>query len=92
MNTPPLPSLQQLTRMLTETGRAFAHPDCGPGSVALYCEGAGWPDAHWTVGCFPEDWPHAKLFEDVPGRGLVGTFNAIGAARRLLAAARDAEF
>ncbi len=85
---PPLPTVRELAAMFRRTHKAFCHPECGEGIVYLTCEGAGWPDAHWTLESFPEGWPHAKNGEHVPGTpGL--RFDAIGAARRCLASARD---
>lgn len=85
---PPLPSRLDLTNELNALNEAFAHPDCGPEYVSLYCEGAGWPDAHWTVGCDACDWPQAGC-EWVRGDGK---FDAYRAATRLLTAAKKAGY
>jgi hypothetical protein len=90
---PPLPTLRVLTRMLRDLHAAWSHPECGPEVVALYCDGAGWHDAAWSVGApdalrAGQGWPGVRV-DDTPG---ADNFDAVGAARRLLASARDAGF
>jgi hypothetical protein len=87
-NLPKLPTKSELISQLTSLNEQFAHPNCGPEYVSLYCEGAGWPDARWTVGCDPADWPSA-------GREYVrgdGKFDAYMSATRLLTEARKAGY
>jgi hypothetical protein len=84
---PPLPSHRDLTTALRQLN---VNLQDGGTSVQLYCEGAGWPDAEWTTGCEPSDWPGSKHSEDVPGEGK--TFDASAAATRLLSEARQAGF
>jgi len=97
---PPLPDVRELTSMLLDYSRALE-----PGEsfeTWLYCEGYSWPDAHWVLGCdqgrwdlsssniYQDGWPHAAHHEMVPGGGV--RFDAVAAARRLLAEARLAGF
>lgn len=87
-NLPPLPSRADLANQLRALNDQFTHPNCGPEYVSLYCDGAGRPDAYWTVGSDPADWPHA-------GREYVrddGKFDAYMAASRLLTAAKKAGY
>lgn len=87
---PPLPSLHALAAELRRLNAAL---EDGGDMAMMYCEGAGWPDAHWTVGFDygPDDrWPGARHFELVPGPD--SSFDATAVARRLLAAARDAGY
>lgn len=85
---PSLPSRVDLTNELNALNETVKHSGCGSEYVSLYCEGAGWPEAHWTVGCEPCDWPQA-------GREYVrgdGKFDAYMAASRLLTAAKEAGY
>lgn len=96
MTFPRPPTLRALTRELKEMHEAFAHP-CAGGEfvelrlaalgrrrrwyVATPLETAYWDDAGiWSEKCFGREY--------VPGDGL--PFDAVAAARRLLAAVRDA--
>jgi hypothetical protein len=83
-----LPSLREVTEMIRSTYAAFLHPECGGGIVYLTCVCAGYDDAHWSLECFPEDWPHTQHGESVPGMPSP-RFDAVAAARRLLSAAKD---
>ncbi len=85
-NLPRLPTWQELTAALREANRC----QDGPDTVWLYCHGAGWPDAAWSVGAHRHDWPAADHAEEVPGDGK--PFDAAAAARRLLSEARLAGF
>ena len=96
-----LPTLRALTARLRDMNEAFKHPDGGLGEVYLYWEGwsAFMPgfDRHtpvagngeWCAGCHGLAWPVHVGPETVPGDD---TFDAVAAARRLLAAAKDAGF
>jgi hypothetical protein len=77
-----LPSLRALTRSLRELHEAWSHPDCGGEYVCLV-------DAGSKVGWVIEtaEHPDGVGREYVPGDGA--RFDAVAAARRLLAAARD---
>ncbi len=77
-----LPSLTALTASLRHTHAAFAHPHGGGEFVCLYFVGQ---EAGWVL----ESPPHPDLIgrEYIPGDGK--KFDAVAAARRLLAAARD---
>lgn len=78
-----LPSLRALTRSLRELHTAWAHPDAGGEYVCLV-------DAGTEVGWIIEtaDHPDGVGREHVPGDGA--RFDAMAAARRLLADARAA--
>lgn len=86
-----LPTLRQLTARLRDLNDAFKHPDGGPGSAYLFWEGSVYlgqqrPDytaGEWVCGCDP--WECHVGPEEVPGKD---TFDAVAAARRLLADAR----
>jgi hypothetical protein len=87
-----LPSLRALTARLRDINDAFKHPAAGAEVVYLFCEGAtadGDRGCEWVVGCSPHDWLCVRPGELVPGND---TFDAVAAARRLLAAAKDAGF
>lgn len=84
-----LPTLRQLTVRLRAVNEALKHPEGGPGTAYLYHEGAGHPDAEWVVGFDPCDWPRVPEGAEVPAND---TFDAVAAARRLLAAAKDAGY
>lgn len=93
--------VRQLTARLRELNEAFAHPEGGPGSVYLYWQGPAHcglvegvpqpmqlphdlpPSGEWRCDCEP--WEARVGPEEVPGDK---TFDAVGAARRLLADAR----
>lgn len=81
---PALPSLRVLTSQLRDLNEAFAHPEGGPEYVVLVNAG---PEVGWVLEC-PQH-PDGIGCEWVPG---VQYFDATAAARRLLAAARDAGF
>lgn len=94
--TPPLPSLRALTRELRALHEAWSHPDAGGEYAALVCAHAGGtpPSFEWRVYAFGMAaalWlhPETDVFgrEHIPGDGA--PFDAVAAARRLLAAARD---
>lgn len=84
---PPLPSQRELSRWLADLNQSL---EDGGADVRLYCEGAGWPDSHWTIGCDwghgSDDWPGPKHTECVPEGGK---FDATAVARRLLFAAKQ---
>lgn len=86
---PPLPHWRIVSGWFNQLNRSL---EIGGGDFYLYCDGAGYPDAHWTLGCDPCDWPHADHSEHVPGDVKPGRFNPAGATRRLLAEARLAGF
>jgi hypothetical protein len=81
-----LPTLRQLTARLRDINAAFAHPDGGSGHVCLYRE----PEVcggEWVCGTAEHalGLPGSLTCEYVPGDD---TFDAVAAARRLLADAR----
>jgi hypothetical protein len=82
-----LPSLQKLTAALYELNVACMHPDAGPTSVGLVDVSSADPEGFWVL-----DTPMPGLrndvigCEEVPGKK---DFDAVAAARRLLAAAKD---
>ena len=78
---PPLPTLRELATELREIHEAFMHPEAGSAHVGLTFDRYG-----WRVTADPSEPWYGREF--VPGF-YVSNFNAIGAARRLLAAARD---
>ncbi len=83
MNNPTtLPSLRVLTAALRELHAAWAHPISGGEYVGLVNAGS-------IVGWVLESPPHPDLigWEYIPGDGA--PFDAVAAARRLLADARD---
>jgi hypothetical protein len=82
---PPLPDLATLARLLRLSNRYCD----GPATFALYCHMAGSPEVEWVIGV-PCDWPHADHVEGLPGDDK--PFDAVAAARRLLAEARLAGF
>lgn len=96
--TPPPPSLRALVGQLRELHAAWSHPDCGGEYIRLMCECLGnvapyyrWiitpsPDYYW-VACLDTGAPYVFGREFIPGDGA--PFDAVAAARRLLAAARD---
>ena len=85
---PPLPSLRRLTASLRDLNEAWEHPEAGPEFAMLVLYDAENPRAaRWRVSPDHHDWPHFGR-EYVPAD--VARFDAVGAARRLLAAARDA--
>lgn len=77
----PLPSQRALARALRETHEAYANPLAGGEFVSLVNAG----EVGWILEG-PEH-PDAVAREWVPGDGA--PFDAVAAARRLLAAARD---
>ena len=84
---PPLPDLPTLTSML----RRLNSVQDGPGSIMLALVHSGYPDAHWVMGTLDDrGYPHVDHFEELPGDGK--PFDAVAAARRLLAEARLAGF
>jgi len=87
-----LPSLRALTARLCEVHSAFSHPIAGGEYVALRIQRreSGAP-VSWGVIVLdaPSPWNFYGR-EWVPGDGV--RFDAVAAARRLLAAARDAGF
>lgn len=103
---PPLPSLRVLTAELRALHEAWSHPDAGGEYVRLVCEinceavewRAATPgDIEFAEVMYTRDLSHplpsaltACIFgrEWIPGDGA--PFDATAAARRLLAAARDA--
>ncbi len=87
---PPLPEIRRVDAELRRINRET--PAGETTEVWLYCEGAGWPGARWQIGGSPSLGPHALHSESVPGGGEPGSFDVIGAAQRLLAAARQAGF
>lgn len=86
-----LPTLRQLTARLRELNEAFKHPEGGPGAVYLHWYGSVFlgrqqPDygyGEWRCDCEP--WECRAGPEEVPG---ADGFDAVAAARRLLADAR----
>lgn len=82
--TPSLPSLRDLTRQLRELHEAFAHPIVGGEYVCLARDNQA-RRGHFGVMLYV---PSGFGREYIPGDGA--PFDAVGAARRLLAAARDA--
>lgn len=78
MSKPKLPTLRQLTKELRELHEAWSHPDAGGEYVGMACLGGTWrlclPGTHGS--------------ECIPGDGQ--PFDAVAAARRLLAAVSDA--
>lgn len=81
------PSLRKLTAELRALHSAYAHPDAGGEYVKLHVSNLE-PDT-WCVapvGATGWSWPHYGR-EYVPGDGA--PFDAVAAARRLLAAFRD---
>lgn len=101
MRTPPLPSLRTITARLRSLHEAWSHPLAGGEYVRLVCEVLGdvAPYYQWRVCSAGEidsvwvahlDHGPARIYgwEYVPGDGA--KFDATAAARRLLAAARDA--
>lgn len=78
----PLPTLRALAASLRETHDAFSHPAAGGEYVCLVDAG---PGAGWVLECGHH--PDGVGREWVPGDGA--RFDAVAAARRLLAAARD---
>jgi hypothetical protein len=87
--TPPLPSLRALTNELRELHQAWSHPDAGGEYAALTRVYDPEILGHrWQVRAAGDD--NAQFgHEYIPGDGA--RFNATAAARRLLAAARDAQ-
>lgn len=90
--TPPLPSLRTLTADLRHVKEAFDHPDCGGEYVSLYLEDSDVPPFEpksWRVYPVGFNCCYTQCVgrEYVPGDGE--PFDAVAAARRLLAAARD---
>jgi hypothetical protein len=89
---PPLPSLREVTRQLRVLHEVWSHPDCGGEYVAMtlnhYRYGNHEP-RNWIVRIVgdPDNTQYGREF--IPGDGA--KFDAVAAARRLLAAARDAE-
>lgn len=93
---PPLPSLRALTAELRELNEAYKHPIGGASYVALCCvrgydlsgERSGWR----LVEIGSLDSVHGDVLERCGREEVPGTepFDATAAARRLLAAARDA--
>lgn len=86
MKSPPLPSLRALTADLRALHEAWSHPDGGPAYAVLTHDVDGrW---HMAEESCARDWQEPSY-----GREMVGArdprFDAIAAARRLLAAARD---
>lgn len=96
----PLPSLRALTRELRELHEAWSHPDAGGEYVRLVHHiennhyewrvfAAGQLDSVW-VAHRDEGGPGSAMvygWEYIPGDGA--RFDAVAAARRLLAAARE---
>jgi hypothetical protein len=86
---PPLPTLRALTAELRALHQAWSHPDAGGEYAALTL-------IHDDVVHIPRRWrvravdnPDPQYGREwVPGDG--STWDAVGAARRLLASARDA--
>lgn len=98
---PPLPSLRELTASLLSLHEAWSHPDAGGEYVRLVCEidGRGWYSWRAVAAGALEGlcvaFVHGGVqgaavfgWEHIPGDGA--PFDATAAARRLLAAARDA--
>lgn len=94
---PPLPNWVAVARWLRELN---ANQD-GPDTIWLYCDGAGYPGAQWTVGndrwlrdgqptIARDHWPSSSHSEEVPGDDA--PFDAAAAARRLVSEARSAGF
>ena len=97
---PVLPSLRALTRELRALHEAFSHPIAGSEHVTLVCEclgsvapyyvwrvlAAGQLDSVW-IAHLDEGAGCAFGHELIPGDGA--PYDAVAAARRLLAAARD---
>lgn len=81
------PTLRQLTKHLREVNDACRHPDCGACEVQLVHDVflPGGID-EWLVQALGHPVERAYGCELVPGDD---TFDAVGAARRLLAAVRD---
>ncbi len=97
MSAPPLPSLRALTAELRDLHMAWSHPDAG-GEYACLVLVADQVDDNWQVMAVSQvesidvrdaDVGVRVVFgrEYIPGDGA--PFDAVGAARRLLAAARD---
>ena len=88
---PLLPSLRALTADLRQLHQAWSHPDAGGEYVGLTLAKRGrYRDPHgWKVRVVGPSERGEKQFgrEYIPGDGLA--FDAVAAARRLLAAARD---
>lgn len=97
---PPLPSLRALTAELRALHEAYAHPCAGGEYACLGCECLGLSAPYWrwralAAGQVDAMWIAHLLdgpaciygWEWIPGDGA--RFDAVGAARRLLAAARD---
>jgi hypothetical protein len=86
----PLPTLRQLAADLRAINAAWSHPDAGPCPVCLTLDGEGFDECEWRAlpSHMAAGWQHFG-WEEVPG---ATSFDATGAARRLLAAARDAGF
>lgn len=81
-----LPTLRALTSRLRAMNEALKHPDGGPATVYLCQE---WDEHHaseWVVGSYPQvNTPCVPEGAEVPG---ADTFDAVAAARRMLADAR----
>lgn len=93
-----LPGLQALTRTLRALHAAWAHPEAGGDHVRLVCHisggqyrwdavAAGSIDSLWLARHALSARPLVFGEEFVPGDGA--PFDAVAAARRLLAAVRD---
>lgn len=85
-----LPSLRAVTAQLRALHEAWAHPDTGGEYVALYSPDVfqGREEQPWRVAAISASEGGTRYGREyVPGDGA--RFDAVGAARRLLAAARD---
>lgn len=89
----PLPTLRSITRRLRELHEAWSHPIAGGAYVELRLHYDNWNFYQWQVNIVGQprccDWGPPCGREWIPGDGA--PFDAVAAARRLLAAARDAE-
>lgn len=90
-----IPALPDLRTLATGLRELNANYEDGGAEVWLYCQGAGWPDAHWVadhgnLAPAADRWPGSDHFEWLPGEGK--PFDSTAAARRLLSEARLAGF
>lgn len=83
---PPLPDLRSLTTWLRNVN---SHCD-GPGRFYLQCNTSLPTGEAWFIGLEPGALPHVDHPEELPGDGK--RFDAVAAARRMLAEGRSSGF
>ena len=86
-DVPQLPTLRELTARLRDVHEVFGHPNAGGEYVCLELSDGDWADPVWSL---EVSHPDAYGREFVPGAPK--HFDAVAAARRILAAARDAGY